>query len=370
MDSEGIQASGSNPHGVLTPSPASASQMERAAKLSCISSLALPSSVWGRGGDPGQRRGGIRGTPGLLSGSSSSAQKPVPGSQHPHPGTFGRRRTSFPLQRCHFKLSRWCLARPPSRWTSARSSMGRCFPTACADARCRGGARPSPAPVKCPEPCWHVSSGSFSPVVLVLQELEFLLDAVQGLRVSQLEGLGGAGDGTGSDSGSGGSGWCLEMGLGRGGDPRGHCCWPSEAHRHPGGFLHPGKRLRARLGEQHMEEVAEGVIAEETGYSQAPRAIVLHLPSVGPATEPEEEDEQPRAAQSMQPTWAEGATPQPSRPAPAAGGVVGGSVLARVPRSRASQPLIPRLHPDCDPASESPWFRGSASVWEEPQRCS
>lgn len=80
------------------------------------------------------------------------------------------------------------------------------------------------------------------------------------------------------------------MGLGRGGDPRGHCRWPSKAHASPGGFPHPGKRLWARLGEQHMEEAAERITAEETGYSQAPRAIVLHLFSIGSATEPEEED--------------------------------------------------------------------------------
>lgn len=59
-------------------------------------------------------------------------------------------------------------------------------------------------PSTCEVPCslWHVNSGGFSPVVLVLQELEFLLDAIQSLWVSQLEGLGGAGDGTGSNSSS------------------------------------------------------------------------------------------------------------------------------------------------------------------------
>lgn len=76
------------------------------------------------------------------------------------------------------------------------------------------------------------------------------------------------------------------MGLGRGGDPRGHCPWPNEVS--PGGF--------PCLGVQQMEEEAE--LLQRNLVTARHQGQVFS--SIGSATEPEREDEQP-AAQSTQP---------------------------------------------------------------------
>lgn len=134
------------------------------------------------------------------------------------------------------------------------------------------------------------------------------------------------------------------MGLGRDGTSRVTAA-PNRAGTSPKGSLHPGKRPRAHLGEQHMQEVAQRVIGKETGHNQAPRALSASF--------------WPLSQKGLMPT----------------GGTGHGTDLMACPHPTTTQlsPLPAHHHRALvNPApstsqSPDPQRWGSAPLWEEPQ---